>query len=51
MAAAMSSIPLTLYFVPLFDMNGVSFASLAAYGLSALIMLAYLIAILLRKNE
>lgn len=51
MAAAISSIPLTLYFVPLFDMNGVSFASLAAYGFGALIMLACLVAALLRKSE
>ena len=51
MAAAVSSIPLTLYLVPLFDMNGVSFASLAAYGLGALIMLACLITTLLRKTR
>lgn len=51
MAAAISSIPLTLYFVPLFDMNGVSFASLAAYGFGALIMLACLVVALLRKSE
>ncbi len=50
-AAAASSIPLTLYFVPLFDMNGVSFASLAAYGVGALVMLACLVAALLRKSE
>lgn len=51
MAAAVSSIPLTLYLVPPFDMNGVSFASLAAYGLGALIMLACLITTLLRKTR
>ena len=51
MAAAISSIPLTLYFVPLFDMNGVSFASLAAYGIGVLVMLACLATTLLRKSE
>lgn len=50
-AAAVSSIPLTLYFVPLFDMNGVSFASLAAYGIGTLVMLACLAAALLRKSK
>ncbi len=50
MAAAISSIPLTLCFVPLFDMNGVSFASLAAYCFGALIMLACLVTALLRRS-
>lgn len=51
MAAAICSIPLTFYFVPLFDMNGISFASLAAYSIGALIMLGFLIATFLRKGE
>lgn len=51
MAAAISSIPLTLFFIPLFDMNGVSLASLAAYGIGALIMLSCLAMTLLRENE
>lgn len=50
-AAAIASIPLTLYFVPLFDMNGVSFASLTAYGVGAIVMLACLAITLLRKSE
>ena len=49
-AAAIASIPLTLYFVPLFDMNGVSFASLTAYGVGAIVMLACLAITLLRKS-
>ena len=50
-AAAASSIPLTLYFVPLFDMNGVSFASLIAYGIGALIMLGCLASMFLLKSD
>ena len=50
-AAAASSIPLTLCLVPLFDMNGVSFASLVAYGIGVLVMLASLATTLLSKSK
>lgn len=51
MVAAALSIPATFFFVPLFDMNGVSFAALLAYSVSALIMLLFLVLVFKRQGN
>ncbi len=51
MVAAILSIPATFFFVPLFDMNGVSFAALLAYSVSALIMLLFLVLIFKKQGS
>lgn len=48
-AAAAAALPTALLFVSVFDMNGVSFAIIAAYSIGAILMAGYLIA-LFRKS-
>ena len=48
--AVVLSIPAALLFIPMFGMNGVSFANIAAYTFSALIMLTNLIFMFWKKD-
>ena len=44
------SIPATVFFVNTWDMNGISFTGIASYGIGALVMAFYLVA-LFRKGS
>lgn len=49
MCAAVLSVPASFALIPVFGMNGVSFANILAYGISALIMLVCLLAMFRKK--
>lgn len=51
MVAVLSSIPLALYFVPLFNMNGVSFATLVSYGIGVFVMATRLVSIFTKRED
>ena len=42
------ALPITLFFVHVFGMNGVSFTVIVAYGVGALVMALYLLALVRR---
>ena len=49
--AVILSVPAAFFLIPIYGMNGVSFATILAYGASAMVMLVYLLLVFRKESK